>query len=41
MFEIQRESRKITWKEILQRAVFQVQDMFEADWHPLVNDRRL
>ncbi len=41
MFEIQREFRKITRKKILQRAVFQIQDMFETDWHLLVNDRRL
>ncbi len=41
MFEIQREFRKITRKEILQRAVFQIQDMFETDWHSLVIDRRL
>ncbi len=41
MFEIQREFRKITRKKILQRAVFQIQDMFETDWHSLVNDRRL
>ena len=41
MFKIQREFRKITRKKILQRAVFQIQDMFKTDWHSLVNDRKL
>ncbi len=41
MFKIQREFRKIIRKKILQRAVFQIQDMFETDWHSLVNDRKL
>ncbi len=41
MFKIQREFRKTIRKKILQRAVFQIQDMFETDWHSLVNDCRL
>ncbi len=41
MFEIQRESRRVILKEIIQRALFQVQGTFEADWYSLVVNSRL
>jgi len=41
MFKIQWEFRKIIQKKILQRAVFQIQDMFKTDWYSLINDHKL
>ncbi len=29
------------WFNLMFKIVFQIQDMFETDWHSLVNDRRL